>query len=232
MAKINLGQVLNKNWNKLFEQTQEEDVKDIKKDYDPEKPEDTVLTPFDVLKKYSIEPLTYISVEFSYALSEKQKTKEQFTNNGEIGIETTNISNKEIAKQANLVEENVISFLKKFKQRAIEFANEDLTPETFAISFNWIPKASPEENYRLTISVKNENGSLFIKGVSEYTIAIDRIAKPTKPISKFIKDNKKYIKNSPFRLLASILVYNDWKYGWNLDNMWEKENLDKRLLIK
>ena len=31
----------------------------------------------------------------------KKKTKEQFTNNGEIGIETTNISNKEIAKQAN-----------------------------------------------------------------------------------------------------------------------------------
>jgi hypothetical protein len=233
MAKINLEQVLKNNWNKLFEQTEkEENIKDIKKDYNPDGESEIILTPFDFLAKYSIEPLTYIGIEFSYELSEVQKTREQFTNSGEIGIKTTNVSNKEIAKQANLVEENVISFLKKFKQRAIEFANDDLTPETFAISFNWIPKASPEENYRLTISVKNENGKLLIKDVGEYTISIDRIPKPIKPISKFIKDNKKYIKNSPFRLLASILIYNDWKYNWNLEIMQKKENLDKRLLIK
>lgn len=231
MAKINLGLVLKDNWNRLFEQTEEE-IKDIKKDYAPEGESEIILTPFDFLAKYSIEPLTYIGIEFSYELSEVQKTKEQFSNNTEIGVEIKNISKQEIAKQSNIVEQNVISFLKKFKQRAIEFANDKLTPETFAISFNWVPKNSPEENYRLTISVKNENGKLLIKDVSEYTISIDRISKPTKPISKFIKDNKKYIKNSPFRLLASILIYNDWKYNWNLETMQKKENLDKRLLIK
>ncbi len=233
MKKISLDKVLNKVWNKFYEEKQEDNIetKEIKKDLALGKDSKVILDPFAFLEKYTIEPLSTISVELSYNLSPVQNKKEEFTSDGQIGIEKNN-NNISIANQATIVEENVIAFLKKFKKRAIEFANEGNTPETFAVSFNWILKNNPAENYRLTISVANQNGKLQIKDVSQYSIAEDRNPKPIMPISKFIKDNKKYIKNSPFRLLASILVYNDWKYNWDIDTMQLKQNLDKRLILK
>jgi hypothetical protein len=46
-------------------------------------------------------------------------------------------------------------------------------------------------------------------------------------VNKFIKQ-RKVIKNSPFRLLGSIFIYNDWFYDWNTKNM-QSELKDRRL---
>lgn len=46
-------------------------------------------------------------------------------------------------------------------------------------------------------------------------------------VNKFIKQ-RKLIKNSPFRLLGSIFIYNDWFYDWNLEEM-QKDLVNRKI---
>lgn len=192
---------------KLYEETKERDKELVEYEL-PEKSElsSTVLSPVQFLERYRVAPLLYVGVTLSYELSEVQSGEQQLSTKSEKFGEGT-VSNS-----------NVLQFLRNFKQKATQFATD--APPTFLFSINWVPKSNPEDNYTLGVSVDNRSGELKIKDVASYEVTTKtQSVSALNKVSKFIKSNKKYIKNSPFRLLASVLVYNDWKYDWDIEAM-------------
>ena len=206
-----------------------EDEEESLVDFDPNS---KILGPREFLEKYTIEDLGNIEVSFFYELSEEQKSKEDF--------ETTILSNNANNPiEAKINQSNVIDFLKKFKSKIRFFAKylpkekkteTDLgTPINFGVSFNWWAKKNPNNNYTLTCSVKTESQNEFkILGISKYIITSESSSdREALKVKNFIKKNTSYIDNSPINLLASIIIYNDWKYNWNVKYM--QDELPKRI---
>jgi hypothetical protein len=148
-----------------------------------------------------------MSISFSYALSEIENKKIEISTQ-EIGIEEKT--------KTNIASDNAISFLKDFKTQLKEFSKD--APPVFSIKFEWALKNNINKRYLLEISIKNSD-PIKIGGLSNYEETENKNQKIMDQISKFIKKNNQYIRNSPINLLASIIIYNDWKYDWNIDTM-------------
>lgn len=174
-------------------------------DFDPNS---KILRPRDFLRMYKIEPLSYISINLSYALSENQN-KEILISTQEVGVEEKT--------KTNITSENVMQFLKDFKNQLETFAKD--APPTFSIIFEWASKANINERFQLKISIKNKDNKIKIGSLSDYSETNNKNPKIKDSILKFIKSKEEYIRNSPINLLASIMIYNDWKYNWNVDDM-------------
>lgn len=192
-------------FNYLEEQKIEKEIEDELVEFDSKN--SPILRPRQFLKKYTIEPLAYMSISFSYALSEIENKKIEISTQ-EIGIEEKT--------KTNIASDNAINFLKDFKTQLKEFCKD--APPVFSIKFEWALKNNINKRYLLEISIKNSD-PIKIGGLSNYEETENKNQKIMDQISKFIKKNNQYIRNSPINLLASIIIYNDWKYNWNIDIM-------------
>lgn len=209
MANYNLYEILTT----ILEQNenvQEEEQKDVK-------------TIDDFIKTYSIlKGIRGILISFGYSdlgLNKSQNLE--------------NISDEDIKalpefetqkESLEINNRNVITILRfinrrikeKMKEKVFD-QNNKLIKVPFIIKISWKYGGIPyyvEANYFNKILIINDYK------VNNSTNQVDKI-------NKFIKQ-RKVIKNSPFRLLGSIFVYNDWFYDWNKEEM-EKDLSNRKL---
>lgn len=132
--------------------------------------------------------------------------------------------NIEIAKREfTITNNNVLNVLNYIKSKIQSKINkkvkaEDGTVLPFIIIISWNHNSI---EYKLTVNLSNNK--LF---VNEYSI--NNVDNQVDTVQNFITSRKKQINDSPFRLLGSILIFNDWLYGWDKDTF-EKEIENRRI---
>lgn len=184
-------------------------------EYEVSKKESGVLNPQQFLDKYSVQSFSYVGVKLSYDTFEVQDGVENYTTKSQ-QFQRTNVNSN-----------NVVQVLRDFKSEVESFSNVENFPSTFSLTFQWTPKGSPNEQHNLSVSVQKKNSTYTVRSVTSYSVGISPSNEESvNTVKRFIKSNKRYLKNSPFRLLASVLVYNDWKYGWDVELM--QSNLQSR----
>lgn len=201
MAKNNLYKVLVN----IFEQEQNDENEKKEEESDIKNIED-------FLKKYKIiENVKDISISFGYSNFGLESQKLSRITDSDI------ISNFETEKKSlEINNQNVLSILRyinreiknKIKDKLYD-QNKKQIKSPFILKISWKYGAI---SYYVEANYFNK-----ILTINDYTIN-DSNAQFQK-INKFINQRKKQIKNSPFRLLGSIFIFNDWFYDWNIDKM-------------
>jgi hypothetical protein len=172
-----------------------------------------------VVKTYSIiKDIKNISITFGYSdlgLNESQKFEEikdnDFVDLPKEEQEQQFETDKEFIEIKN---SNVLSILKyikrkienKMKDKVLDQKNKPLKLP-FIIKISWhlgSIEYSLETNY-------------FEEKLTVVDYQINKSKNQVNKIKRFIDLRKKYIKNSPFRLLGSIFIFNDWYYDWNIE---------------
>jgi hypothetical protein len=210
MAKYNLYQVLNT----IFEQDENLDQKEEEKD---------IKTIQDFIKNYSIlKNIKDFTVSFGYSdlgLNEEQNlesiSSEDINNVPDISTEkeTLQINNQNVLKILNFIKRKIINkMIKKPKDQ-----NNRTLILPFIIKISWIYAGV---KYNLNSNYFNKKLIVTDYDVNNSTHQVDKI-------NRFIS-KRSVIKNSPFRLLGSILVYNDWAYDWSIKDM--EQDLPNRKL--
>ena len=172
----------------------------------------------EIVRTYSIiKDIKNISITFGYSdlgLNESQKLEEikdnDFVNLPKEEQEQRFETDKEFIEIKN---SNVLSILKyikrkienKMKDKVLDQKNKPLELP-FIIKISW-HLGSIE--YYLETNYSEEKLT-----VVDYQI--NKSKNQVNKIKRFIDLRKKYIKNSPFRLLGSIFIFNDWYYDWNI----------------
>lgn len=209
MAKNNLYKILVN----IFEQEEnDENKKEEEKD---------IKNIEDFLKQYKIiENIKDISISFGYSnFGLESETLSNITHNDIISNFETEKKSLEINNQ------NILSILRyinreiknKMKEKVYD-QNKKQIKTPFILKISWKHGAI---SYYVEANYFNK-----ILTVNDYTIN-DSNAQFQK-INKFIKQRKKQIENSPFRLLGSIFIFNDWFYDWNMEKM-ELELLNRKI---
>jgi len=173
----------------------------------------------EIVRTYSIiKDIKNISITFGYSdlgLNESQKFEEikdnDFVNlpkeEGQQQFET----DKEFIEIKN---SNVLSILRYIK-RKIENKMKDkvLDQKDKPLELPFIIKIS----WHLG-SIEYYLETNYFKGkLTVIDYQINKSKNQVNKINRFINLRKKYIKNSPFRLLGSIFIFNDWYYDWNIE---------------
>ena len=208
MANYNLYKVLTS----IFEQEEENNQQEDKKD---------VITIQDFIKTYSIEKyIKNFSISFGY--SKLGLEPENLENISDTDLE--NIEGIQTEKEFQINNSNVMRILIYIKQRMINKMkektfdqNNKLIKLPFIIRISWKYAGI---NYSLNANYFNKKLT-----INDYTInnSTQQVAKINRFISK-----RNIIKNSPFRLLGSILVYNDWIFNWDIEEM-EKDLPNRKI---
>ena len=189
-------------------QEQEEEKKDI-------------TTIQDFIKNYSIEKdIKDFSISFGYSkLGLEQENLENISDN-----DLENIEGIQTEKEFQINNSNVMRILMYIKQRIINKMREKTLDQNnksiklpFIIRISWKYAGI---NYSLNANYSNKK--LII---NDYIInnSTQQVPKVNRFISK-----RSVIKNSPFRLLGSILVYNDWISDWDMEEM-EKDLPNRKI---
>jgi hypothetical protein len=175
------------------------------------------------VQKYSIiRGINNVLISYGYSdLATSEKDLEHIDDE-----DIKNISGLEQEKESvEIKNSNVLSFLKYVKNRIQLKMKDDVLDQNnkkievpFIIMISWKYASIP-----YSIITNYFNGKLTI---TEYKIknSDSQVGK----INKFINSRKKYIKNSPFRLLGSIFVFNDWFYNWNIRQM-EEDLINRKI---
>ena len=175
------------------------------------------------IQKYSIiRGINNVLISYGYSdLATSEKDLEHIDDE-----DIKNISGLEQEKESvEIKNSNVLSFLKYVKNRIQLKMKDDVLDQNnkkievpFIIMISWKYASIP-----YSIITNYFNGKLTI---TEYKIknSDSQVGK----INKFINSRKKYIKNSPFRLLGSIFVFNDWFYNWNIRQM-EEDLINRKI---
>jgi hypothetical protein len=205
MAKYNLYQILNI----IFEENENLDQTE---EVDQDKKDNQTIQEF--IKTYSIlKNIKEFTISFGYSdlgLNEEQDlesiSSEDIKSIPDIETEkeTLQINNQNVLKILNFIKRKItVKMIKKPKDQ-----NNRTMILPFIIKMSWTyagVKYNLNSNYfnkKLTVTDYNVNNS---------THQVDKI-------NRFIS-RRSVIKNSPFRLLGSILVYNDWAYDWSIKDM-------------
>jgi hypothetical protein len=204
MANYNLYKVLIS----IFEQ--DENTQEEEKD---------VRTIQDFIKNYSIEKyIKDFSISFGY--SKLGLEKENLENISNTDLE--NIEGIQTEKEFQINNSNVMRILMYIKQRIINKMREKtLDQDNKLIKLPFIIRISWKYagiNYTLSANYFNKKLT-----VNDYTI--NNSTQQVTKINRFIS-KRSVIKNSPFRLLGSILIYNDWIFNWDIEEM--EKNLPNR----
>lgn len=174
-----------------------------------------VLNPVQFLSAYKVRTLSYVGVSLSYDKFEVLD-----------GVENYKTETKQF-ERTNVKSTNVLQVLRDFKSEVEAFSSTENFPSTFSLTFQWTPKSEPNKQHNLSLSVSKSNSEYKVKSVTSYSVGVSQSNEESvNTVKRFLKNNKSYIKNSPFRLLASVLVYNDWVYDWDVEKM--QANLPSR----
>ena len=175
----------------------------------------------DFIKNYSIEKdIKDFSISFGYSkLGLEQENLENISN-----TDLENIEGIQTEKEFQINNSNVMRILMYIKQRMINKMREKTLDQNnksiklpFIIRISWKYAGI---NYSLNANYSNKK--LII---NDYIInnSTQQVPKVNRFISK-----RSVIKNSPFRLLGSILVYNDWISDWDMEEM-EKDLPNRKI---
>ena len=175
----------------------------------------------DFIKNYSIEKdIKDFSISFGYSkLGLEQENLENISN-----TDLENIEGIQTEKEFQINNSNVMRILIYIKQRMINKMREKTLDQNnksiklpFIIRISWKYAGI---NYSLNANYSNKK--LII---NDYIInnSTQQVPKVNRFISK-----RSVIKNSPFRLLGSILVYNDWISDWDMEEM-EKDLPNRKI---
>ena len=175
----------------------------------------------DFIKNYSIKKdIKDFSISFGYSkLGLEQENLESISDN-----DLENIEGIQTEKEFQINNSNVMRILMYIKQRIINKMREKTLDQNnksiklpFIIRISWKYAGI---NYSLNANYSNKK--LII---NDYIInnSTQQVPKVNRFISK-----RSVIKNSPFRLLGSILVYNDWISDWDMEEM-EKDLPNRKI---
>ena len=175
----------------------------------------------DFIKNYSIEKdIKDFSISFGYSkLGLEQENLENISN-----TDLENIEGIQTEKEFQINNSNVMRILMYIKQRMINKMREKTLDQNnksiklpFIIRISWKYAGI---NYSLNANYSNKK--LII---NDYII--NNSTQQVPKINRFIS-KRSVIKNSPFRLLGSILVYNDWISDWDMEEM-EKDLPNRKI---
>ena len=175
----------------------------------------------DFIKNYSIEKdIKDFSISFGYSkLGLEQENLENISN-----TDLENIEGIQTEKEFQINNSNVMRILMYIKQRIINKMREKTLDQNnksiklpFIIRISWKYAGI---NYSLNANYSNKK--LII---NDYII--NNSTQQVPKINRFIS-KRSVIKNSPFRLLGSILVYNDWISDWDMEEM-EKDLPNRKI---
>jgi hypothetical protein len=164
------------------------------------------------IKNYSIlKNIKDFSVSFGYSsLGLEEENLERISEEDIIGI-----SDIEVEKENFINSRNVLIILNYIKRRIINKMRIKPTDQNnkililpFIIKVSW---TYASVKYNLYSNYFNKKLT-----VNDYTV--NNSTHQVNKINRFIS-RRSVIKNSPFRLLGSILVYNDWSYNWSIEEM-------------
>ena len=175
----------------------------------------------DFIKNYSRnKDIKDFSISFGYSkLGLEQENLESISDN-----DLENIEGIQTEKEFQINNSNVMRILMYIKQRIINKMREKTLDQNnksiklpFIIRISWKYAGI---NYSLNANYSNKK--LII---NDYIInnSTQQVPKVNRFISK-----RSVIKNSPFRLLGSILVYNDWISDWDMEEM-EKDLPNRKI---
>jgi len=183
----------------------------------------------DVIEKYNVLPdIKNISIQFGYSnlaltTSENLESIEDsdFSNIPKDEEEEQKEEQKE--KFTQITNKNVFYILKYIKRKIENFKIQNKPkgnelPFIIKISWNF-----GSIRYSLEVNIYKEK-------MNVYSYEINNSKHQEGIINNFITERRKIIKNSPFRLLGSIFVFNDWFYGW--DKKKAIEGLESRKIKK
>jgi hypothetical protein len=204
---MNLYNVLISIFEEKLEDDKKEDVKDVK-------------TIEDFIDNYKIFNIKNLTVSFGYSTLglEASENLESINLNDLKNIEGLEIETGNVFEINNNNVTKVLLYIKTKLQRSINqkvSAGGTLLPFIIIISWSYLGI-----NYILTSNYTNKK--LII-----YEYSINGSKNQVEKINRFIS-KRGIIKNSPFRLLGSILVYHDWVYDWNMIDF--KKDVEERRL--
>lgn len=191
----------------------------VEENQDKKEEENDVNTIQDFVKNYSIEKyIKEFSISFGYSkLGLEEEELEKISD-----IDLQNIEGIETEERFQINNSNVMIILKYIKQRMIVQMRKKVYDQDnkililpFIIRVSWKYAGI---NYSLNANYSNKR--LIIV---DYTI--NNSPQQVSKINRFIS-RRSVIKNSPFRLLGSILVYNDWIFNWDMQAL--EEDLPNR----
>jgi hypothetical protein len=204
---MNLYNVLISIFEEKLEDDKKEDIKDVK-------------TIEDFIDNYKIFNIKNLTVSFGYSTLglEASENLESINLNDLKNIEGLEIETGNVFEINNNNVTKVLLYIKTKLQRSINqkvSAGGTLLPFIIIISWSYLGI-----NYILTSNYTNKK--LII-----YEYSINGSKNQVEKINRFIS-KRGIIKNSPFRLLGSILVYHDWVYDWNMIDF--KKDVEERRL--
>jgi hypothetical protein len=204
---------------KIFLSIIQEEVKEEMQDKQEE--EKDINTIQDFVKNYSVEKyIKDFSISFGYSkLGLEEEELEKISD-----IDLQSIDGIETEEKFQINNSNVMTILKYIKRRMINKMREKVYDQNnrviilpFIIRISW-----KYAGIDYSLSANYSNRKLIINDYS-----INNSTQQVSKINRFIS-RRSVIKNSPFRLLGSILVYNDWIYDWDMKEM-EEDLLDRKL---
>jgi hypothetical protein len=204
---MNLYNVLVSIFEEKLEDDKKENVKDVK-------------TIEDFIDNYKIFNIKNLTVSFGYSTLglEASENLESINLNDLKNIEGLEVETGNVFEINNNNVTKVLLYIKTKLQRSINqkvSVGGTLLPFIIIISWSYLGI-----NYILTSNYTNKK--LII-----YEYSINGSKNQVEKINTFIS-KRGVIKNSPFRLLGSILVYHDWVYDWNMIDF--KKDVEERRL--